>query len=81
MHPVGQRRERENDDEKRDVEQDRGEAVDQEVDHGRDGVEEPRGVILQPGDADLDPAPERQFRLGEPTLQRHPSNEDTGEPR
>ena len=74
VHPIGERRERENDDEKRDVEQDRGEAVDQKVDHRRHRVEESGCVVLQPGDPDLDPAPERNFRLGEPTLQRRPSN-------
>ena len=80
VHPIGERRERENDDEKRDVEEDRGEAVDQKVDQRRHRIEEPGGVVLQPSDPDLNPASERNFGLGEPTLQRRPSNKDTGEP-
>ena len=73
MHPVGERGEGENDDEKRDVQENRSEAVDQKIDHRRHRVEKTGGVVLQPGDADLDPAPERNFRLGEPTLQGRPS--------
>ena len=61
VQPVGERREGENDDEKRDVEQDRGEAVDEKVDQRRHRIEEAGGVVLQPGDADLDPASERQL--------------------
>ena len=80
VHPIGERREGENDDEKRDVEEDRGEAVDQKVDQRRHRIEEPGGVVLQPSDPDLNPASERHFRLGEPTLQRRPSNKDTSEP-
>ena len=80
VQPVGERRDRENDDEKRHVQQDRGEAVDQKVDHRRHRIEEPGGIVLQPGDADLDQAAERQFRLGEPALQRRPSSKSAGEP-
>ena len=73
MQPIGERREGEDDDEKRDVQEDRGEAVDQKVDDRRHRVEESGCVVLQPGDADLDPAPERYLGLGEPTLQRSSS--------
>ena len=34
------------------------------------------GVVLQPCDSDLDPASERNFGLGEPTLQRRSSNKN-----
>ena len=51
VHPIGERRDGENDDEKRDVEQDRGETVDQEVDHRRHRIEESSRVVLQPSDA------------------------------
>ena len=74
MHPIGERREGENDDQERDVQKDRGEAVDQKIDHRRHRVEKPGGVVLQPGYADLDPASERKLRLGEPALQRRPSS-------
>src|ERR1700728_2924734 len=73
MHPVGQRRERENDDEKRDVEQNRGEAIDHEVDQRRHRVEESGCIILQPSDPDFNPTSEWHFGLGEPTFQRRPS--------
>ena len=74
MHPVGERGQRKNDDEKRDVQQYRGEAVNQEIDHRGHRVEKTGGVVLQPGDADLDQASERKFRLREPTLQGRPSS-------
>src|ERR1700733_6421621 len=80
VHPIGERREGENDNEKRDVEEDGGEAVDQKVDQRRHRVEESGGIVLQPRDSDLNPASERHFGLGEPTLQRRPSNKDTSEP-
>ncbi len=80
VHPIGERRERENDDEKRDVQQDRGEAVDQKVDHRRHRVEESGRIVLQPRDPDLNPTSERHFGLGEPTLQRRPSNKNASAP-
>ena len=69
VQPIGQRRDGEDDDEERNVQQDRGRSVDQEVDRRRHRVEEPGGVVLQPGDANLDQPAERQFRFGEPALQ------------
>jgi len=80
MHPKGERREGENDDEKWDVQEYRGETVDQKVDHRRHRIKESSGVVLQPSDPDLNPASERQFRLGEPTLQSRLSNKNAGEP-
>src|SRR3984957_21124655 len=80
VHPIGERREGENDDEKRNVEEDRSEAVDQKVDQRRHRIEESGRVVLQPSDPDLNPASERNFRFGKPTLQRRPSNKDISEP-
>src|ERR1700722_17080963 len=79
-HPIGERRERENDDEERDVEQNRGEAIDHKVDQRRHRIEEPGCIVLQPGYPDFNPASEGHFGLGEPTLQRRASNKNAGEP-
>ena len=76
VQPVGERRDRKDDDEERHVHEDRREPVDQKVDQGRDRIEEAGRIVLQPGDADLDQPAERQFRFGEPALQRPRSSLD-----
>ena len=80
VHPIGERREGENDDEKRNVEEDRSEAVDQKVDQRRHRIEESGCVVLQPSYPDLNPASERNFGFGKPTLQRRPSNKNASKP-